>query len=285
MLSWQGLVHNWSKEEAESVRRRSYRYSNLSESEAPRAALELFPLVQSLWMDLDSGQIHPAILCSRVLMGFNQFRFGHKWKGGGAPSNTEQGFSAEQISMLPSELLIWTKSTIRGIPWSVNRSLILWWLNQYHLRLYSHVPTAAQVLAQQCQGFRCVTFFRTQAELSELVEGERDAFSFLIHDLIHADHFFSDHELSHQQIHFYHQINGKLADRELLEMFESDPSFAKELNYIVADMNSHPAHLRLSWKAAILNAFKRRHGVSLRQRLDDKLEIEFNEWREQFMIS
>lgn len=133
---------------------------------------------------------------------------------------------------------------LKATPEAVNRSILAWSLKTYGLVLMERIPSVEEVLEQQIRGQRCVTIFREQTTLSKLILGERDALGFAFHDLIHADHFFHDNSLMRGQIGFYRQVND-LLNAQLLAPFMAKESFSEQLDYLVADMNSHPVHL---WK-------------------------------------
>lgn len=139
---------------------------------------------------------------------------------------------------------LWAGRAFKATPESVHRSLLAWSLKEYPLVLMERIPTVEEVLEQQIEGQRCVTIFREPTALAKLILGERDALGFAFHDLIHADHFFFDNTLKRGQIGFYRQVNDLLR-AGLMAPFMSAAEFPEQLDYLVADMNSHPVHL---WK-------------------------------------
>ena len=139
---------------------------------------------------------------------------------------------------------LWNYRSFKATPEAVNRSILNWSTGKYPLVLMERVPAVEEVLEQQMKGQRCVTLFREISSLAKLILGERDALGFAFHDLIHADHFFHDNVLMKGQIGFYHQVNTLLKSG-MLEPFMAHADFPDQLDYLVADMNSHPVHL---WK-------------------------------------
>ena len=89
---------------------------------------------------------------------------------------------------------------------------------------------------------------------------ERDAFSFLLHDLVHAYKMFNNHILLKGQIGFCKAIMKILENqqgKELInDLIKSDESFEENFNYLISDMNSHTKHLFYYFKAILINAFK-----------------------------
>ena len=136
----------------------------------------------------------------------------------------------------------------RATPEAVHRALLNWELGNYPLVLMDRIPSVREVLAQQVEGKRCVTFFHQQAQLSKLVLGERDPLGFAFHDLIHADHFFHQNSLRQGQIGFYRQV-ARMDQAELLKDWMVLEDFPHRLEYLMADMNSHPLHLWKCFKA------------------------------------
>lgn len=133
---------------------------------------------------------------------------------------------------------------LRATPLPVHRALLAWSNGDYPLVLMDRIPSVSEVLEQQIQGRRCVTLFYQLSRLSQLVLGERDPLGFGFHDLIHADHFFHANSNRQGQIGFY-RIVHKLFHADYLAKWLAVEGFEGRLEYLMADMNSHPLHL---WK-------------------------------------
>jgi hypothetical protein len=149
---------------------------------------------------------------------------------------------------------IFSRLSLRSVPLAVNRSLVAWAEGRYPLRLLDYVPTAQQILDWQSQGQRIVTCFFKPEELTKWVEGSRDPVGFVMHDLIHADHFFCDQDLARDQVAFYKTTKERFEQGEFAEYFLRSTNFQKQFEYIISDMNSHPAHLELSLQKIIEEA-------------------------------
>jgi hypothetical protein len=89
-----------------------------------------------------------------------------------------------------------------------------------------------------------------RAARGELVDGYRDAFEFLLHDLLHADLFFKDIETHEHQKSFFSQLKETILREKLLDV--ADELFLRDLAYLMADMNSHRAHLEAHFKAILI---------------------------------
>ncbi len=204
----------------------------------------IFPkLVDSFSLVLDK-KIHPSILVSEYLILINQNRKGKNW----------QGSSYHWLnSFLEKDSLIefWGKTLLRGIPSKLNRTLINWNLGYYNLELIHHIPTANEMLIAQAEGKRYVTLFNNAHDWQYCINHQRDHFSFLIHDLIHAHEFFSDEKLKIEQIKFYQMLK---VNYENIKKQSSHPEFQQSLDYLISDMNSHPAHLQ-SYYLGLLKRF------------------------------
>ncbi len=143
----------------------------------------------------------------------------------------------------------------RATPLPVHRALLAWSSGDYDLILMDRIPSVQEVLEQQIQGKRCVTLFHQLSRLSQLVLGERDPLSFGMHDLIHADHFFHANGDQSGQIGFYRIIHQLLRQNYLKDFFQL-PGFEGRLEYLMADMNSHPLHLWKCFRAICDITFK-----------------------------
>lgn len=163
----------------------------------------------------------------------------------------------------------------RSIPLSAPQSLMAWQCGKYPLRLLTTVPSPYEVLQMQSQGARCVSMLIQKEQVQSLVDEGRDVFGFIIHDLIHADHFFADPEKAEAQIHFSHKLLHVLQLPQIQWMLTADPAFKSEFHYLMSDMNSVPLHLLKTLKAILLGHFKRREGLVMTTPLPTHLEAEF----------
>jgi hypothetical protein len=148
---------------------------------------------------------------------------------------------------------LWAGRAFKATPLPVHRALLAWSTGDYPLVRLGHIPSVAEVLAQQTNGQRCVTLIAGKGVFGRLVLGERDPLGFAYHDLVHADHFFHDNETMRGQIGFYRLVDRMLRER-LLAPFEHHAEFAGRLDYLLADMNAHPVHLWKCLRAACVTA-------------------------------
>ncbi|MFS4457709.1 hypothetical protein [Bdellovibrio sp. HCB2-146] len=165
--------------------------------------------------------------------------------------------------------------SFRSIPISVLRSLAAWNTGQYPLKLWTTIPSPEEVLVLQTQGQRCVTMFIKTEEMAELVSDGRDAFGFLVHDLIHADHFFLDPAKAQAQIQFSQKLLVLWESPFMQELLQKDAVLLGEFHYLMSDMNSVPLHLMKTLKALLLGHIKRSANIGLASALPEQLEAHF----------
>lgn len=137
----------------------------------------------------------------------------------------------------------------RSIPLSVNRALMGWAIGKYPLDLCFEIPTPMQVFGLQLEGRRCVSLLN-DFNINSKYNNSRDPLGFLLHDLIHADNFFSNPFFVRGQTKFLNLINRNIQKCDF-EDLNKDTAFANEFNYLISDMNSHPAHLLKTFIAIV----------------------------------
>jgi len=167
-------------------------------------------------------------------------------------------FKCENLDLVPfiknkighltiGELL--SSYSLRSTPQTVNQSLLKWSTGEYPLVLMFRVPGPYEVLDQQTTGKRCVTVLTESKYTEKYILGERDALSFTMHDLIHADHFYQDQEIFEGQLGFY----GLLQEHKnyFLPLCDHE-KFYSEFEYLIADMNAYPIHSLKCLKSAVI---------------------------------
>lgn len=165
----------------------------------------------------------------------------------------------------------------RSIPLSVAQSLMAWEAGVYPLKMLDYVPSPEEVLHMQAQGVRCVTMLQEKQEMQTLVEAGRDVLGFIVHDLIHADHFFADPDKALAQVRFSQKLQHIYRLAPIQKMIQEDPLFRHEFEYLMSDMNSVPLHLLKTLKAILLGHFKRLEGQNMKDPLHPRHEADFNE--------
>ncbi len=131
---------------------------------------------------------------------------------------------------------------IKAIPDSCVRSLVQMTNLTYPLEVIEHVPTPVELLTYQLQGRRVISFNEDYLSWPTALYHGRDFLSFMIHDLIHADHFFLSAKNRCGQLGFYRCLEMIFEDVYLYKLL-LDKEFKSAFEYIISDMNSHPLHL------------------------------------------
>ncbi|HXH30124.1 MAG TPA: hypothetical protein VNJ01_04875 [Bacteriovoracaceae bacterium] len=145
---------------------------------------------------------------------------------------------------------IFENFALKSTPESVQRSVLMWDSGQYGLELMFRVPAPTEVLDQQIRGRRCVSVILEKERASRYVLGERDALSFTMHDLIHADHFYHNQDSFKGQIGFYGLLHHCLS-RQYFDDLLGNKRFMEELEYLISDMNAYCVHLLKCLKSAL----------------------------------
>jgi hypothetical protein len=133
--------------------------------------------------------------------------------------------------------------SLRGVPLSVNQTLLKWHEGLYPLEILDYVPYPDELFHFQKSGKRVLTLFRTKKQLSEYILEERDPFSFAVHDLEHAHEFFARPNVYLGQIGFYHLIEPFLSNSIVKQARKNNEQFKYEFEYAIADMNAYCVHL------------------------------------------
>ena len=143
-----------------------------------------------------------------------------------------------------------------GMPDTVRFALWKWHTGDWDIRLIDYNPSSLEMLESQSQGYRYSTISWDDAMLGSLVEGKRDAFEHLLHDLAHAFMFFREDYDFEGQKQFFREM--RLDYPKYASELESNSVFRSKFDYCISDMNSHPAHLSAYW-----NAIRREAGIPI----------------------
>lgn len=167
---------------------------------------------------------------------------------------------------------------LRLVPELALEALAKWQAGEYALVLDLKMPTTLEMLEVQCAGSRYVTLFADADAIRRSTREARHAFDFLLHDLVHAEHFFSHPELKVGQTAFYRAMKSAHEAGLFDEALANDGIFKKEWEYLVSDMNSHPVHLMKSFQAVLQGHILRRQGESVSGRLDPHSRSALRQW-------
>ncbi len=161
---------------------------------------------------------------------------------------------------------------IPGMPGMIAAILSDWLSGKVHLRLAQNPVSAEAMLHAQAEGWRYVTISFAAALAGEPIEGDRDAFEFALHDLGHAYAFFKADYQPQGQVAFFKEL---LTDLDTLAPYaESDVKFSGDLEYCMADMNSHPQHLAEYLRGVIVEMFLRRRAQTGESEQHNEAELD-----------
>lgn len=157
------------------------------------------------------------------------------WKSG-----TWQGGIPQQGNT--PNLFLLANFRVKKLSAFVQEVLLNWYKEKFQLRLFVRPLQAEEILDLQCSGARCISCVLPPFAMTKYVLGERDPFSFCVHDLVHAHHFFANPESLSAQIGFARWVKRSLQEG-VFESLMHDQQFTKDFEYVYADMNAHPFHL------------------------------------------
>jgi hypothetical protein len=163
--------------------------------------------------------------------------------------------------------------SLRGVPEKVLQSLRGWRDGSYELQLMFEIPSAQELLRIQQGGRRCVSVLVKKTEIEGPVETGRDVWSFCLHDLLHASHFFGEPKYFQAQRFLSAFFLQAWEHSPLGQWLEKDPEFSREFIYVAADMNAHPVYILYSFYAKVLAFYKRQRGVSESEVLAPEAEL------------
>lgn len=167
------------------------------------------------------------------------------------------------------------------IPYGIQRGLLGWLNEPTQMDLSCEVVTPLRMLQVQATGRRIVTSFFAEEDLRKLHQG-KEACEFLLHDLEHADKFFHQTQTHQLQTQFFSRLLTAYQDGAFSDRLLQDATFQAQFDYVMADMNSHPAHLEKYFTAICLNSLLRAEGKSERQTLSEIGQKKLNSWRTMF---
>ncbi|WP_052808273.1 hypothetical protein [Methyloterricola oryzae] len=152
----------------------------------------------------------------------------------------------------------------QGVIPNVPAALYHWLTGAWPLRLLERIPAPRDVLRMQAAGARPVTVFSEFPRMTQPVLGKADAFAFMIHDLEHAYKLLHEPSLYQGQMAFFACL------RDCLDGFQpylEDTAFAAKFDYLISDMNTHPAHSLQYLQAILLDWHLRREGKAANDRV------------------
>lgn len=207
------------------------------------------------------NQLSGADFVAAYIVMYLSHRFPGTWLGAKKPLTNvngvnwrDLGFNFEpnivkRLEGVETLQSIFASFALQSTPLTVNRAILEWSAGNYGLVHMNRIPSAKEVLKQQKIGKRCVTTI-VDHRMSQYILGERDALSFTMHDLIHADHFYYHNDCYQGQLGFY-----GLLDKTFDYFDLNHEKFAHEFEYLIADMNAYAIHLLKCLKSAMIHYF------------------------------
>ncbi len=151
-----------------------------------------------------------------------------------------------------STLDLFTSHNLKAIPLAINKTMIHWITGQWKIEMLEHIPSPRELLELQVKNTRCMTVTTNPKKIDKLVLESRDPLSFVLHDLMHAEQFFSQADSLRGQLGFYRLIKTIYDQPDLKNMLKNSPDFKKEFEYVTSDMNAYVIHLFKCLKSAIM---------------------------------
>jgi len=152
------------------------------------------------------------------------------------------------------ELRLFAERRLFRVGEDVVHALLAWSEGERDVELLTRVPAAAEVLAWQARGRRCVSLVGPDAPLGR----HPDPLAFALHDLCHLEKFA---EPAHHagQVGFFRLV-ARAMDAPAWAAFEHgfDDLWQSERNYVIADMNGSAIFLFAALKMKIRMAVRRR---------------------------
>ena len=151
---------------------------------------------------------------------------------------------------------LFSQYNLKAIPESINRTMIHWIQGLWSIEMLEHIPSPRELLRLQVKNTRCITVITNPHQIDSYVMESRDPLSFVLHDLMHADQFFSETDSQKGQLGFYHLINTIYEESELRNLLQNEKTFKNEFEYVASDMNAYVIHLFKCLKSSFFRIAK-----------------------------
>lgn len=159
------------------------------------------------------------------------------------PESFKLNFWEEEKLKDVSTYTLFTNFNLKAIPESINQTMIHWKNNLWSIEVLEYIPTSRELLNLQVKNKRCITLITNSKQIDTLILKVRDPLSFALHDLMHAEQFFSQIESQKGQLGFYHLIERVYDSAYVQDNFKLDSNFKNEFEYVASDMNAYVIHL------------------------------------------
>jgi hypothetical protein len=152
---------------------------------------------------------------------------------------------------------VFAQRRVRGVSERVVRGLLAWSRGERPADLLTEIPSAAEILARQARGRRCVSLLPDAVAAAHGDPRHPDGLSFVLHDLEHLEKFV---EPSHHvgQIGFFRAVKAAFADPRFAALEAGfDTTWAADRDYVIADMNGSAVFLFSVLKMKVNMAVRR----------------------------
>lgn len=206
-------------------------------------------------------QMSPAHFVLLFIALFAQTRRPGQWymgrgRGAAEPHDVDFSFAKlpedfkflQTVASSANELM--NRREFKKLPGAVLNALRSWHAGRYKLVLFPKPVSPFEMLSMQARGERAVTLDMAAAKSGATVDGQRDALEFLLHDLVHADLYYTNGHLAQRR--FFASFL-KITELGLLkDDWQNNSELKHDLDYLVADMNSDVHHLTAHLIAALV---------------------------------
>ncbi len=285
------------------MRKGRYRYQMIEEEKLKQWAYPLSVVFEIWKKEVEAGELASWEFVARYLLIFVFLnRPMEKWskrKDLSAEETNRKDKMYLQVSdafaglFTKEQLLKWNDSCtwvygdlrqLRGVPEKVLKSLRGWRDCEFDLFVLHYVPSAEELLKFQVQGKRCVTALVTEEQIPIPVEEGRDVWSFCLHDLLHASHFFGDPKQNLSQRYLASFFLKAWQYQGFQNWLAEDQKFALDFTYVAADMNAHPVYIFMSFYAKVLECYKRQNGYQENELLSSADECRWSLFWQTFLF-
>jgi hypothetical protein len=145
---------------------------------------------------------------------------------------------------------------IKALPKVALKSLYRVAEGLYPVVITRHVPSPAELLTLQLSGQRIISVNEDTDTWATTLYSGRDYLGFLLHDLLHAEHFFAHPTHRDGQLGVYKFISRVMEDEGLNALMTANEKFRDGFEYIISDMNSHPVHMLQTLHSLLFSSLK-----------------------------
>lgn len=247
------------------LRPKRYRKQLFSAQQLKDSAAQWATQLNPLYKAWKANKISPAeAACVYLILGL-EARLPGRWLGGRSPSRLTPIPSGppigEWLCLSPSLARHLSQNmplsqvihgfSLKGVRLVARETLLRWLAGEWPLLLTDQIPTPVELLKEQIWGRRLVTAAFQESELANYLHDDRDALSFLLHDLGHAEQFFRNKIHRDGQIGSYRLLQQAQFADNLYAPSQFSGKWDQQLDYLIADLNTHPLHFwSVFWASA-----------------------------------